>query len=283
MHIYRQSADNIIDSETEIHYAILSNFNQVKYPHCHDFYELLLVIDGSLLLEINNTKMLLEEGSLVLIRPQDIHGKKFIKPGLQINVAFPQKTVKALYTYLGDGFPKKKLLNPEIIPRIILSKTEKNYLLNSLKKLNLVDHSDKEILKTQLRLILLEIFTKYLIPESKTIDHMPTWLEYTLNEIKKKENFQEGIPALIQLSEKSHEHLCRLFKKYMDTTPTKFINELRLTYSTNLLIHSDMKIIDICLDSGFKNLSNYYHIFQKKHNCSPLKYRKQHQPTSLFS
>lgn len=283
MNFYEEYEKYVIDPQTEIHYAILSNFKNTKFPHCHDFYELFLVIEGSLLLEINNTELLLKDGSLVLIRPKDVHSKQFIKSGSQINVAFPQKTVQELFNYLGDGFPKEQLLYPDAIPQVILSNTEKNIVKSNLEKLNLIPHSDKKIVKTQLRIILLELFTKYLIREKTPDRHLPSWLEDTLNEMEKKENFQEGISALIRLSQKSHEHLCRILKKNMNISPTQLVNDLRLNYSANLLIHSDMEIIDVCFDSGFENLSYFYHIFKKKYNYTPSKFRKQHQHPQLFT
>lgn len=100
--------------------------------------------------------------------------------------------------------------------------------------------------------------------------------------MKKKNNFTRGLPALLELSGLSHEYLCRALKKHLHTTPTEFINVLRLNYASNLLLHSDMEIVDICMESGFSNLSHFYHLFKHKFHTTPAEYRRKHSEVNLF-
>lgn len=79
---------------------------------------------------------------------------------------------------------------------------------------------------------------------------------------------------MYQISNCTPEHLCRSFRKYLNTSPTKFLNELRLEEATQKIIYTDIPIIDIAMDVGFGNLSYFYHLFKSKHNISPNKYRK---------
>lgn len=111
---------------------------------------------------------------------------------------------------------------------------------------------------------------------------MPSWIAAILTEMKKKENFTKGLPALLEVSGLAHGYLCRVFKKYVHTTPTDYINEQRLNYASNLLRHSDIDIVNICLESGFSNLSHFYHVFKEKFNTTPADYRKQFFQISLM-
>lgn len=270
---YKESAKQFIDPNTEIHYAIHSSYKYSKFPHVHDFYELLLIVTGSQSLTVNDKNILLHESSLVLIRPNDIHSKKYLSEGMHINLAFPKKTAADLFNYLGKGFPKELLLEPDIPPFVVLTNLEKSIIQSRLESLTQAGVHGSESIRTQLRILLFELFVKYFTALKSENPDMPDWLATVTSEMKKKENFIQGMPALLDISGKSHEYLCRSFKKYFDMTPTAFINEQRLNFVTNLLIHSDLEIMDICLEAGFDNLSHFYHIFKKKFHTTPTEYR----------
>ena len=274
MPFYKQKAKNILNPDTEIHYAVQTSYKNSEFPHLHDFYELLLVIKGSQLFIVNDTRFILSESSLILIRPNDVHYKEYLGEGMHINVAFPQKTANDLFNYLGEGFRKDLLLKPNIPPYVFLTNTEKAIVQNSLESLNLLEVYDTQTIRTHLRILLFELLTKYFAKLNMKNDNIPSWLMTALSEMKKKENFICGVPALVKLSGKRHEYLCRSLKKYIDMTPTGFINEQRLNYAANLLLHSDREIVDICLEAGFDNLSHFYHIFKKMFHTTPAEYRK---------
>lgn len=99
--------------------------------------------------------------------------------------------------------------------------------------------------------------------------------------MEKKENFTEGLARMQELAGKSHEHICREFKKRLNITPTEFINSLRLNYAKNLLMNSDESIIDIAMEAGFGNLSHFYHLFRKQYNISPSDFRKKYQESII--
>jgi len=281
MNYYKEKSKYVINAESEIHYAIQSSYKNAKFPHSHDFYELLLIIKGSQLLRINGKSLTLNEASLIIIRPNDIHHKEYIEEGQHINVAFPKKTIDALFNYLGEGFPKKMLLEPEVPPYVVLSRTEKNVVKNEMEKLNLIQIYDKQTIRTQLRILLAELFTKYFI-DLKAEDSftIPSWVEQIMTEMKKRENFSKGLSEFVNLSGKSHEHLCRIMKKQLNITPTQFINEQKLNYVANLLIHSDMDILTISLEAGFENLSHFYHLFKKRYDVSPAEFRRKNESVS---
>jgi len=69
---------------------------------------------------------------------------------------------------------------------------------------------------------------------------------------------------------------CRFFKQSTGTTPTAYINELRIGYACRRLLDSDRSVLDICHDSGFSSTSNFNGTFRKLRNMSPRQYRAQH-------
>ena len=78
---------------------------------------------------------------------------------------------------------------------------------------------------------------------------------------------------MIALSGRSREHLSRSMKKYMNTTISEFINDLRLNYIANMLRNSNKKISDIIFDSGFNTLSLASTLFVKKYGMNMRQFR----------
>lgn len=84
----------------------------------------------------------------------------------------------------------------------------------------------------------------------------------TINELANEVNLSEG-------------HFCRMFKSLTLKTPIEYINYYRTTKAQDMLINTDKKILDICLDTGFNNLSYFINIFKKNTGYTPSKFRKE--------
>lgn len=273
METFRQHEIDIIDPNTEMHYAILSSFQNTQFPHSHDFFEFFLVIEGTQYLEVNGHALTLKPGSLVLIRPNDVHTRRYLENGYHINIAFSSKIAKAMFEYLGDGYPSNELLRLTCPPYIVLSKTESSSVHARLDRLYAVRMKNANLQRTMLRTLILDIFVHYF---SRCVDSdiaNESWFDMLLHELEDPKIQIAGLSALLEISQKSHEHLCRIFRQKLNCTPTEYINDLRLNYTANFLIHSDLEIIDICLNAGFNNVSHFYHLFKKKFGISPKQFR----------
>jgi AraC family transcriptional regulator, dual regulator of chb operon len=284
METFRFLEKDIIDSDMGIHYNFITQMKTLTGAHNHDFFELFLIVYGSVIHCVNQSSSCLNEGSLVFIRPEDIHYYKVDKDcncGV-INLAFPIGTLNALFDYLGRGFAPERLTEARLPPMVVLPSTEKEIVKTRLESLNLLSRDNKQKIKTESRILLLEFFAKYFSQkQEQKIKSVPRWLEQLVVEMRKKENFTPGISALFSLTNKSAEHVCRVFKEYFHQTPSQYINEIRLNYAANLLTYSDETIIGICLESGFENLSHFYHQFKRKFNMSPARFRKTYQRSAI--
>ena len=92
--------------------------------------------------------------------------------------------------------------------------------------------------------------------------------------MKKPDNFTLGQNRMVEICGKSPEHLSRTMKKYMNVTPTDFINNLKVNYAANLLANTNLKITDICYEAGFGNISYFYMLFNDAYWKTPKDFRK---------
>ncbi|MFZ2324321.1 MAG: AraC family transcriptional regulator [Ignavibacteriaceae bacterium] len=284
MKLVKLRTRDLIDPESEIHYAYHKSLATITTPHNHDFFEIFLITKGEALHRINDKVENIEEGDLVFIRPDDIHNyeKSDDRNCELINLAFPSSTILKLFEYFGEGFRSDQLLKAEYPPKSKLSKIEKEILVSRFEKLNTLKRTNKKKIKTELRILLADIFSRYFIYEENYVNEIiPNWLVKLKSEMEKKENFTAGIRKMYDLCERTPEHLSRSFKKYFNESPTDYITNLRLNYAANLLSNSDEDIANIAMDCGFENLSHFYHLFRKKFDASPKEFRLKHQKTII--
>ncbi|MDR2433609.1 MAG: AraC family ligand binding domain-containing protein [Treponema sp.] len=111
------NAYNTIDPETESHYAYYTTvFNTAQYPQVHDFYEIDLVTDGSLQFTMGERILNLPVGSLLWVRPGDVHSKALPEKGAHINLAFPAGAVSNLFEFLYDKKTYDTMMNRPYCP-----------------------------------------------------------------------------------------------------------------------------------------------------------------------
>src|SRR5512140_1856161 len=277
-------SEELIDPEIEFHYAFHKSFRDITAVHTHNFYELFVIVEGEVLHTVNGRTQLLGEGTLVFMRPNDVH---FYQPSegkecQLINLAFREGTVRELFDYLGPGFPSERLLHRSLPPRVLLSASEKDILAAKLGHLNTIPRDQKHRIRSTLRILLFEIFTKYFSSESgEEGSPLPAWLDMLLSEVQKKESFVRGLASIYELSQRSPEHISRVFRKYLSTTPTDYINQLRLHYAANLLSNSDESVTSISMEAGFENVSHFYHLFKKQFHVSPAEFRARTQKIAI--
>jgi AraC family cel operon transcriptional repressor len=270
------SINNFIDNPNYNYASIIDDPNQLKVEHFHNYYELFIVNEGTAKHNVNGSIEQLQKGDLVFIRPDDAHNyEETSKRFSIINILVPMNAITELLNYLGPSFNAKKLLTSTLPPMVHLDQNEFNEVIADLEQLVLSRRLSKENSAYIFRIVLMRIITKYFSPSIvKGNTNVPTWLKWLAFEMHKKENFVVGLDAMYRLSDKCPEHLSRMCKKYLNKTPTQFINEIRCEYAANLIAFSETKIIDISYDVGFGNLSHFYHCFQAVYGVAPNAFRK---------
>jgi AraC-like DNA-binding protein len=69
--------------------------------------------------------------------------------------------------------------------------------------------------------------------------------------------------------------LCRFFKRVTGRTITTYVNELRIGEATRLLMETDESTLEIAMQAGFGNYSNFLRQFQRIKRVTPSAFRRQ--------
>jgi AraC-like DNA-binding protein len=74
---------------------------------------------------------------------------------------------------------------------------------------------------------------------------------------------------------------CRYFKKRTTKTFSQFVNEIRISHATRLLIGTETGISEICYTCGFDNISYFNRQFKIFQGKSPREYRKDFMESNV--
>jgi len=136
-------------------------------------------------------------------------------------------------------------------------------MLHFFKIMNIIGESDsniqlasKDYLKSRFR------------PANKRIE---TIHEYLMNNYREEIDLQR-LALLVNMAEGS---LCRFFKMNMGLTLFEYLNQIKIEFACKLLMDNDLSVLNVCLDSGFNNLSHFNKQFRKNTGVTPSEYRKR--------
>jgi AraC-like DNA-binding protein len=91
------------------------------------------------------------------------------------------------------------------------------------------------------------------------------------------QHFKEDI-SLQQLATHCHVspfHFSRVFKSVLQTSPYKYLNEIRLHHAQLMLSTSGLPIGDVAFECGFGSIEHFSTAYKKQFGSAPSAYRKQ--------
>ncbi len=106
----------------------------------------------------------------------------------------------------------------------------------------------------------------------------PRWLAEAVHQFRRYPEFIGGVPRLVKLGGRSHEHTARACRRHLGCTPRDLVNEARLNWATAQIASTDKKILEVALESGFENLGHFYLCFRRRHGMPPHAYRMRFNP-----
>jgi AraC family cel operon transcriptional repressor len=101
----------------------------------------------------------------------------------------------------------------------------------------------------------------------------PRWLVAACEAARAEPVFRAGAAGLVAAAGRSHAHVCRAMKAHLGTTPSAYVNAVRMDRAAELLAGTDMAVGDIAAHLGIENPGHFYRLFGARHGVSPRRYR----------
>lgn len=267
MSVEKLLAKDLLDEKTGFHYHYITQIRSVTKMHAHDFCEIFLVAQGSVIHRIAGREERLLEGTLMLVRPNDLHG--YLPDGEGVcciaNLAFPVHWLQKALDYM-DQNEANAYLTQKHPPQTLLTGERLKSAVQSFHQLR------EETVKTVIVQRLSDILFSKSGMDAQSAGQ-PLWLTQLAQTMQSPRHFTGGVEQMKRLCDKSPEHMYRMFKRFYHQTPSEYINTLKTAYAAHLLKHTDMTIIDIAMEAGFENLSYFYTCFKRQYETTPQKYR----------
>lgn len=248
----------------------------IRECHDHDFYEFMLILNGNSMHCVNDGVQILKAGDLVCIRPDDAH---FISPYGNssekyefFNIHISRKHMETQFSYSDE---LRTVINDSKLPPVVnLPTNDLTYISKKLKQMNSMLFGDT---RTFLYYSILKDMLWHMLAVGVpgAAKQMPEWFEDYLMKISKSDVFILDYKEIAAMANVSESYLWKLFKKYINMTPTEYINSLRLEYAYECIISGKYALGDVATRVGFNSYSYFYRKFMDKYGISPKKLREK--------
>jgi len=239
-------------------------------PHLHKSMEFVSVTEGTLELGIGTELYHMEKGDFAVVFPEMIHHYQVFDSG----------TCKAIYALasplLGNSYTRELQQLCPINP-VIQSKDvhpDVNYALRSM--LVYPAEAQEHVLhQSFIQIILARTIPLFQLTEKSNVGS-DDLIYQTVSYIAAHYTEELTLPKMAHDLGVSQSTLSRVFSGTFHMNFNRYLNEARLDYACNLLLHSDRTILDICIHAGFESQRTFNRVFQERYHMSPRGYRSDH-------
>ena len=246
-----------------------------RIVHTHDYYECFWIEGGEGTHWINDRKTTLARGDMVFMRPWDTHGfqRRGRAPFRLVNISFFARTAEHLLERYGDELTHRFFWSKEDLPRAHrLDDAQIGMLMRLARELETGPRS-----LARIEGFLLGVMTRIFGSRDEPVGQLPGWLISACQAARDPEVFREGATGFVRAAGRSHEHVCRAARQYLQVTPSAYVNRIRMEHAARLLAGSDESISQIALECGLENLSHFYRMFRTHYALTPRAYRRRNQ------
>lgn len=253
-----------------------------SYPrHWHEEAELIYVTGGQLRVTVWSETFSLRSGDIVIVLPHAIHSLEQI--GIEraeyYNIVFD-------FSIFGKDAGYDKYLKPFLTHEKKVNCYEpKGSELNERLKpliLSLIEHrqnsytTDEYLIKSHLFMIMHLLNQHCVDAEDNELALRQTYekLKQVLYRVQLSYAQEITIPKAAAMCGFSESHFMKLFKELTSMSFTAYLINYRLELAATQLVETDLNIIEIAGNCGFRNHSYFTRAFVKKYGTTPIKYRK---------
>ncbi len=243
--------------------------------HCHEELEFILVIEGSLKVNIRKETSILKEDDFILINGNETHSIMSLSKNKYISIKINTKVlinylpsynyiyIKCNSIYENDNnkyiYDKARNLISNLL--LVLVKGENGFELKACSYLCLIGeylYNNFEVKRG----------SKYFeVRKDNRIDNIT-------NYIKEKYNTDITLSVVANEFNLNYHFMSHCIKDNIGMSFQNYLNKIRLEKATIMILHSDKNMTEIALINGFSSTSYFYKVFKKEYNCTPLEYRK---------
>jgi AraC-like DNA-binding protein len=244
------------------HFLFERNVNHSFPLHMHRCYEMVLVQEGEMIIQIDKKKYCLQKGDLMLIKPNRLHS--YLTESDKSSVCLLCVFSSDLIAAISDPLTKYKLKTvvlhdlPPLYREVFALMGAREDLASIKGFLYLlcalfyeqVEHGAMDEFSGDLALL-----HKMFVYIETNVDK-----SCTLHELAGKLKYNEA-------------YLSRVFTKYVSVPYSDYVRSIKLNYAGYLLQNTDISVCDVAMKCGYTTQSSFNRSFKQLMACTPGEYR----------
>lgn len=130
-------------------------------------------------------------------------------------------------------------------------------------------------LEAESQAIIHQLMSRFLATAESKIPNFEKRLIRVLDYIDEHIQRTISIDELADLIFLSKDHLIRLFKKHMNDTPVKYMNQKKIEKAQLMMLIDNSSIQELSFKLGFENISYFNRLFKKMTGETPTSYKRR--------
>lgn len=242
--------------------------------HNHTFFEVTYIFSKTLH-HINGQDIWLEDNTLLITRPQDVHCFTDCHETIgQLNFKISCSYFRTLLDFFEKDFYDTVMNADDSMRCIQMTSAYGRSVTDFLEKLFMQPSLSKKYVSCKFMLTkFVKIFYNHFYVENNV--SQPDIVKNTIKILQNSQNFTSNITDLLSNMGYSYMHIYRLFKEAAGQSPNTFFTEQKLHYAANLLLYTDYRIVEIANQAGFSSQARFDTSFKKFYGVTPKEYRRQ--------
>ncbi|NLK69548.1 MAG: AraC family transcriptional regulator [Clostridiaceae bacterium] len=267
----------------------LKQYNGIM--HKHDFIEIAYVILGKGLHVVGDQKLSTKKGDLFIVNYDIPHGffsdpvdgtepivyncvfmPKFLDSSLLGNMYFQDISSSFLFKSI---FPEESPKNADLRLKGTEYRDIGDLFHKMYEEYKNMNKGYLEIIRAYLIELIVKVFRLIDNDRQSNISTQNQQLVFQAVEyLRNNYNTDIRLEELAMKSFISKNYFSRLFKEVTGINFTDYIQNLRVDEACSLLKNTDMKVIDIANQVGFRDMKFFYEVFKKLTGKTPGEFRK---------
>lgn len=252
-----------------------------RIPHLHRDMEILFILDGSVIIKLADSQHILKKNDIFLIERNEIHSLfRTEEDNLILALQFDVNFCKSYF----PAFSRIHFLDRHIIPSeqpagwdklktcikgiiYAYSIKQSGYPLEIMNLLNSLCYNFITLCRhEEMNEDIFALEERQTRRLSRIVEHIHSnyMNKVTLTDLAKKENLDMY-------------YLSHFIKKSLGMSFQQYLNKVRLDKATELMLNTNKRKLDICLESGFSDYRYLTKAFLKEYGCSPAAYKVQYK------
>ncbi len=244
--------------------------------HKHAYYEFCYVVQGEVKHITPKCIKYYTNNTLLILHPDtDMHAfdEQHDKKAYHRDILVATELLKSVCDFLSPSL-FDSIVNQSGIIELPLSNEDLTCLENSLNLYSL-SQNNAELADSLKKSVVTHLATLYL-KKTQLVSISDQTLVNIIEKMKSPNVLQNGICALVEETNYSHGHLCRIIRKNFNKSLLDMLTEFRMEKAAILLKTTNTELTDIAYVVGYESLSHFITTFKTKYNLPPYQYRKKY-------